>query len=80
MTNEEILNIVKLEYSGARISEEGRIVMGESGHYEEIDGVEKFVAEVLICIKNNKIKKISQIRPTWLKDFEKFNHIKKAYM
>lgn len=27
-------------------------------------------------IKNNKIKKISQVRPTWLKDFEKFTTMK----
>ena len=38
MTNEEILNIVKLKYPEASISEEGRIIMGESGHYEETDG------------------------------------------
>ena len=55
MTNEEILNIVKLKYPDTRISEDGRIIMGESGHYEEIDGAEKFIAEVLICIENNKI-------------------------
>lgn len=54
MTNEEILNIVKLEYSGARISEEGRIVMGESGHYEG----SKFVAEALICIENNNFRSL----------------------
>ncbi|WP_455537919.1 hypothetical protein [Terrisporobacter sp.] len=27
-------------------------------------------------IKNNKIKKISEVRPTWLKDFEKFTSMK----
>ena len=51
MTNEEILNIVKLKYPEARISEEDRIIMGESGHYEG----NKFVAEAIICIENNKI-------------------------
>ena len=51
MTNEEILNIVKLKYSEAKLSEDGRIIMGESGHYEG----SKFVAEALICIENNKI-------------------------
>ena len=51
MTNEEILNIVKLKYPEASISEEGRIIIGEAGHYEG----SKFVAEALICIENNKI-------------------------
>ena len=51
MTNEEILNIVKLKYPEARISEDSRIIMGESGHYEGI----KFVAEAIVCIENNKI-------------------------
>ena len=51
MTNEEILNIVKLKYPEARISEEGRIIMGEAGYYEGL----KFVAEAIVCIENNKI-------------------------
>lgn len=55
MTNEEILNIVKLKYPEAKLSEDGRIIMGESGHYETINSVKKFVAEAIICIENNKI-------------------------
>ena len=51
MTNEEILNIVKLKYPEAKLSEDGRIIMGESGRYEG----SKFVAEAIICIENNKI-------------------------
>lgn len=51
MTNEEILNIVKLKYPEAKLSEDGRIIMGESGHYEGM----KFVAEAIVCIENNKI-------------------------
>ena len=51
MTNEEVLNTVKLKYPEAKLSEDGRIIMGESGHYEG----SKFVAEALICIENNKI-------------------------
>lgn len=55
MTNEEILNIVKLKYPDAKISEEGRIIMGESGHYETIYGEIKFIAEAITCIENNNI-------------------------
>lgn len=55
MTNEEILNIVKLKYPEARISEDDRIIMGESWRYETINGVKKFVAEAIVCIENNKI-------------------------
>lgn len=51
MTNEEILNIVKLKYSEAKLLEDGRIIMGEAGYYEGL----KFVAEAIVCIKNNKI-------------------------
>ena len=55
MINEEILNIVKLKYPEAKLSEDGKIIIGESGHYEEINGVKKFIAEAIICIENNKI-------------------------
>ena len=51
MTNEEILSIVKLKYPEAKLSEDGRIIMGEAGNYEGI----KFVAEAIVCIENNKI-------------------------
>lgn len=51
MTNEEILETVKLKYPEAKLSEEGRIIMGKSGHYVG----NKFVAEAIICIENNKI-------------------------
>ena len=55
MTNEEILNIVKLKYPEAKLSEDGRIIMGVSGHYEEINSVRELVAKASICIENNKI-------------------------
>ena len=51
MTNEEILRIVKLKYPEAKLSEDGRIIIGEAGHYEGM----KFVAEAIVCIENNKI-------------------------
>lgn len=51
MTNEEVLNIVKLKYPEAKLTEDGRIIIGEAGHYEGI----KFVAEFINCIENNKI-------------------------
>lgn len=49
MTNEEILSIAKLKYPEAELSEDNRIIIGKSGHCGEI------VAEVLICIEDNKI-------------------------
>lgn len=53
MTNEEILSIVKLKYPEAELAEDDKIIIGKSELYGGID--EEVVAEVLICIENNKI-------------------------
>lgn len=53
MTNEEILSIVKLKYPEAELAEDDKIIIGKSELYGEVD--EEIVAEVLICIENNKI-------------------------
>ena len=49
MTNEEVLSIVKLKYPEAELVEGSKIVIGKSGHCGET------VAEVLVCIEDNKI-------------------------
>lgn len=49
MTSEEVLSIVKQKYPEAELVEGNKIIIGKSGHCGEI------VAEVLVCIEDNKI-------------------------